>query len=96
MLKQIFLIFFLCMCEQYRMNSTAGRKPGILIPNLYFYDVKYRPILSKIDKNMCWKNCKTSIKEKLKWIEMGRTRPILVGWAKPGPNAWAGLGPNPP
>ena len=79
MLKQIFL-FFLCMCEQYRMNSTAGRKPGILIPNLYFYDVKYRLILRKIDKNKCWKKIVKILKNKIKKIEMGQ----------PGPFQWAG------
>ena len=26
------------------------RKPGILIPDLYLYDIKYKPILCKIDK----------------------------------------------
>ena len=56
------------MCEQYRMNSTAGRKPGNLIPNLYFYDVKYRPILSKIDKkkNVLKQNSNNSKKIKNK------------------------------
>ena len=59
------------MCEQCH---------PILIPDLYFYDVKYHPILSKIDK-------KSERKKKLKWVEMGRTRPISVGWAAdPLPN----------
>ena len=77
---------------KYRVNSTVGRKPGILIPDLYFYDVKYRPILSKIDKKKkcAGKIVKTSDKNKKKifffkkkLIEMGRTRPISVGWANP-------------
>ena len=61
MLKQIFLFFFYAC-----VNSTAGRKPGILIPNLYFYDVKYRPILRKIDKNKCWKKFVKILKNKIK------------------------------
>ena len=68
------------MCEQYRVNSTAGRKPGILIPNLYFYDVKYRPILRKIDKNKCWKKIVKILKTKLKKLK----------WAGSGPYQWAG------
>jgi len=32
------------------------RKPGILISDLYFYDIKYRPILSK-KKHLCMQPC---------------------------------------
>ena len=57
------------MCEQCRVNSTVGRKPGILIPDLYFYDVKYKPILSQIERKKIKKN-------KI----MGQTRPKCMGW----------------
>ena len=63
------------------MNSTVGQKPGILTSDLYFYDVKYRPILSKIDKKKCAeKSCKNSNNNKKN--EMGWANPVhyQMGW----------------
>jgi hypothetical protein len=59
------------------------RKPGILIPDLYFYDVKYRPILSKkIEKYT----------EKLQFFKKAFWE-FFFNWAGPSSNVlgWAGF-----
>jgi hypothetical protein len=66
----------------------------MLIPALYFYDVKYKPILSK--KRHRSKSGEITNIEKyffFNFFEMGRTLPKCMGWAEPSPTTWAGLSP---
>jgi hypothetical protein len=58
----------------------------MLIPDLYFYDVKYRPILSK--KRHRSKSREITNIEKyffFKFFEMGQTWPKCMGCAEPSP-----------
>jgi hypothetical protein len=61
----------------------------MLIPALYFYDVKYRPILSK--KRHRSKSGEITNIEKyffFNFFEMGRTLPKCMGWAEPSPTTY--------
>ena len=60
-------------------------KPGILIPDLYFYDIKYKPILSK--KKHKSKSEEISNIEKYFFLLI-----FFLKWAAPDPTTGAGLG----
>ena len=62
----------------YIFESLWQKKPGILIPDLYFYDIK---ILPDINKN----NIKTARKN-YKNAEANIFYFFLFEWAEPGPN----------
>jgi len=61
-------------------------KPGILIPDLYFYDIKYKPILSK--KKHKSKSEEISNIEKYFFLFN-----FFLKWAAPDPTTGAGLSP---
>jgi hypothetical protein len=51
--NKVFFLFFHIF-----VFAIFHRKSGILIPDLYFYSIKYKPILSKIDRKIHEKNKK--------------------------------------
>jgi len=81
--KNIFSNFFLYFWKFWR-------KLSILISDSYFYEIKYRLILSKKTYSKRWKSHKI-LKINFFWTGpdptqfsgLGRTRPKCMGWAQP-------------
>jgi hypothetical protein len=97
------MIFFFCFLETWSYAWKQRHisffmfwwKPGILIPDLYFYGIKIQPDINQNDIEKCTGKSQIFPKWflnffyffKLIWVGLGQ--PILIG-AGPGPSIWAG------